>query len=46
MVRRKKDTGPHGEVTLAFAGDIHFEQHLSGLLDRRPGVPWGRSRER
>ena len=36
VVRRKKDTGPHGEVTLAFAGDVHFEQHLSGLLDRRP----------
>ncbi|GAA3653508.1 hypothetical protein GCM10022237_11680 [Nocardioides ginsengisoli] len=25
--------GAHGTVTLAFAGDVHFEAHLAGLLD-------------
>ncbi len=29
-------------VTLAFAGDVHFEAHLARLLDV-PGAPWGRS---
>ena len=38
VVRRKKDTGPHGEVTLAFAGDVHFQLHLAGLLDRPRGA--------
>ena len=28
---------PAGPITLAFAGDIHFEQHLAALLDR-PGT--------
>lgn len=26
--------GPRGPVTLAFAGDMHFELHLAALLDR------------
>ena len=25
--------GPHGTVTLAFAGDLHFEEHLAARLD-------------
>lgn len=28
------DSGPRGAVTLAFAGDAHFELHLAALLDR------------
>jgi poly-gamma-glutamate synthesis protein (capsule biosynthesis protein) len=30
------DEPPSGVVTLAFAGDIHFEYHLAALLDRGP----------
>jgi poly-gamma-glutamate synthesis protein (capsule biosynthesis protein) len=29
---------PRGTVTLAFAGDVHFELHLAGLLDRPRGA--------
>ncbi len=28
-----KPTGPRGTVTLAFAGDMHFEAHLAALLE-------------
>ncbi len=28
------DPAPQGEVTLAFAGDVHFERHLATLLDQ------------
>lgn len=28
------DDGPSGELMLAFAGDVHFERHLAGLLTR------------
>lgn len=28
------DEGPSGELTLAFAGDVHFERHLAALLTR------------
>jgi poly-gamma-glutamate capsule biosynthesis protein CapA/YwtB (metallophosphatase superfamily) len=28
------DEGPSGELTLAFAGDVHFENHLADLLAR------------
>jgi len=30
--------GPHGTVTLAFAGDVHFEYHLAALLDHPRGA--------
>jgi poly-gamma-glutamate capsule biosynthesis protein CapA/YwtB (metallophosphatase superfamily) len=32
------DGGPRGAVTLAFAGDTHFELHLAALLDRPRGA--------
>ncbi len=32
------DPGPQGEVTLAFAGDLHFELHLAALLDHPRGA--------
>jgi hypothetical protein len=35
------DEPPQGAVTLAFAGDIHFERHLRGLLGRRPFAALG-----
>lgn len=35
------DPPPNGAVTLAFAGDIHFELHLSDLLDRPAGALGG-----
>ncbi len=28
------DPGPQGEVTLAFAGDVHFERHLGRMLEQ------------
>lgn len=30
--------GPHGTVTLAFAGDVHFQLHLAALLDHPSGA--------
>ena len=32
------DGAPRGEVVLAFAGDMHFERHLAGLLDEPRGA--------
>jgi poly-gamma-glutamate synthesis protein (capsule biosynthesis protein) len=32
------DAAPHGEVVLAFAGDMHFERHLARLLDEPRGA--------
>lgn len=32
------DDAPRGEVVLAFAGDMHFEQHLARLLDEPEGA--------
>ena len=37
-VGSSRDRQPHGTVTLAFAGDVHFEQHLAGLLDHPRGA--------
>lgn len=31
-VRPPRPSGPRGTVTLAFAGDVHFEAHLAALL--------------
>jgi hypothetical protein len=31
-------TGPQGTVTLAFAGDVHFQLHLAALLDHPRGA--------
>lgn len=31
-------TGPRGTVTLAFAGDLHFQLHLAALLDHPRGA--------
>jgi poly-gamma-glutamate capsule biosynthesis protein CapA/YwtB (metallophosphatase superfamily) len=31
-------TGPQGTVTLAFAGDVHFQLHLAALLDHPSGA--------
>jgi poly-gamma-glutamate synthesis protein (capsule biosynthesis protein) len=38
------DRPPKGVVTLAFAGDMHFELHLSELLDRPEGALGGITR--
>lgn len=32
------EDGPHGVVTLAFAGDVHFQLQLAALLDRPRGA--------
>lgn len=32
------EAGPRGRVTLAFAGDMHFEERLAGLLDHPRGA--------
>ena len=32
------DDVPRDTVTLAFAGDMHFQLHLAGLLDRPRGA--------
>ena len=32
-----RDAGPTSVVTLAFAGDIHFQLHLAGLLEQAGG---------
>jgi poly-gamma-glutamate synthesis protein (capsule biosynthesis protein) len=32
------EAGPRGTVTLAFAGDIHFQLHLAALLDHPDGA--------
>ncbi len=32
---RGPEAAPSGQVTLAFAGDLHFELHLAALLDQR-----------
>lgn len=34
----KPDGAPLGTVTLAFAGDMHFERHLARLLDKPRGA--------
>ena len=33
-----RDDGPTGVVTLAFAGDLHFQLHLAALLDHPRGA--------
>ena len=34
----RHDDGPTGTLTLAFAGDMHFQLHLAALLDRPRGA--------
>ncbi len=36
--RAHDQDGPRGTVTLAFAGDVHFEYHLAALLDHPRGA--------
>jgi poly-gamma-glutamate synthesis protein (capsule biosynthesis protein) len=33
-----RPAGPRGTVTLAFAGDVHFQLHLAALLDHPHGA--------